>query len=291
MGVWVIWLGVLQGIAEFLPISSSGHLALTQVFFGARADGITAVNVLLHAGTLAAVLIVYRKDLARLLPAALSLTGGFLTCKKRRLPDCSREERTVLYLLAATLPMVAVGIADALIGRIAGAGLTDALDAAAARRPVVIGALLMLNGVILILSERLAARLRPKKELTPRQALFVGVFQVCALLPGLSRSGMTIAAARICGLEREEALRFSLLLSIPAIGGSLAVAARELSGEALAGRDLRLLLLAAGVSFAVGLCALALLRRTAKKSFLPFGLYSLAAGAAAVIAGIIRYKT
>ena len=182
MGVWVIWLGVLQGIAEFLPISSSGHLALMQVFFGARADGITALSVLLHAGTLAAVLIVYRKDAARLLLAARSLVRGFLTGEKRRTSDMTDGEKTLLWLCIATLPLVFVGVADALIGRFAGAGLIDALDLFVARRPVVIGALLTLNGILLILSEKFAARAGAGEGLTPRRALFIGIFQVCALL-------------------------------------------------------------------------------------------------------------
>ena len=245
-------LGLLQGLAEFLPVSSSGHLVLAQRLLDLDPPG-TALEGVLHLATLAAVLLYFRRDLLRLTRGAL--TGG-------------EEERRYLGLLViGTLPI-------ALAGYLA----RDALQGAFAS-PTLTGAMLLVTGLILAGGSLAWARAR-RPRLCLRDALAVGIAQAAALLPGISRSGITISAGMASGLTPREAARFSFLLSLPAVAGAGALSLAEANlapGEAMG--------LALGGMAALGSGLLAirfLLQLLLRGRLWWFSLYCLAVGALSI---------
>lgn len=269
---FAVFYGILQGLTEFLPVSSSGHLALLQSLTGADlSDGVYfSFDILLHLATLLAVCIVYRKELCGLIPACLTAPGA-LVRGRLRLTCCSERERTVLLLLLATLPLgLGFFVKD----------LVEPLYAC----PRLIGAILMLNGAMLLLSD-CVWRLRRGKPKTaadagPLSALAVGFCQLCALLPGLSRSGSTITGGLLCGFDREFAVKFSFLLSIPAVLGANLLNVGDLCRNPLP-QEAILPCLCGMLSAAVtGVLAMKLLIRISGKNrgFWGFGLYCAAVG-------------
>lgn len=199
-----IILGAIQGVAEFLPISSSGHLALTAYFFGQTAVPLL-FDVLLHVATLAAVLIVFRERVL----ALLAVLGRFIVRKSR--PDDADGLRMIVALIIATAVTGVIGFS-----------IKDFVDPAAfdegSRKWFYFGVsvCLVITGLVLLFS----GRYQPKKTTRvpgPLQAIIVGVAQGIGVIPGISRSGSTIAASLFAGLDRSKAGEFSFLLSIPAI--------------------------------------------------------------------------
>ena len=286
--VFPLLLGLIQGIAEFLPISSSGHLALMQSYFGEelRAQvSVTGFSVLLHAGTLCAVLIAYRREVCAIAGAMTTLPRGFLKEKRKRWAQFDGGERAFVLVAVGTLPLVALKIADELAGRLTGAGLIDEMDLRIACRPAAVGLILIFNGALLYFSEKIGKGDRALEELTVRGALAVGLFQMLAVLPGLSRSGATFVAGRMCGLRREEALRFSFLLSVPAVLGSIIVEVPELIGsKRLGAREAVIFGGAAAIAFVAGLMSLGLLRRISRKKDLKgFAYYTAGLGVLTLI--------
>lgn len=211
-------LAVVQGATEFLPISSSGHLVLMQTVLGLD-EPLLLFDIVLHVGTLLAVVIFYRDSIADIVKD--SWTGLQAFAKTRSLSDLFAGEgaRVALFVVAATIPTGVIGLL-----------LEDLLDPGGGARiitaPVVFG-ILIINGFILITHRWIEERdARPARELTVWNmtlwaALLVGVAQGLAVLPGISRSGTTITAALLLGAARTRAARFSFLLSIPAILGAL----------------------------------------------------------------------
>ncbi|MBP3322444.1 MAG: undecaprenyl-diphosphate phosphatase [Clostridia bacterium] len=286
-------LGIVQGLAEFLPVSSSGHLALFQSFFGnglAKYDSITAFNVLLHLGTLVAVFIVYRKDLAAMLPALLSIPKKLWKHKTGiRLSHLNYDERMVISVVVATLPLVFLKLFDIVLEKLTSFSLLDAMEQYITNQPISVGLILIFNGLLLFFSDRLVRKERPIEDFKPLNALLVGIFQMFAILPGLSRSGSTITGGRLNGLDRPSAVRFSFLLSIPAILGSCVTELPELfSDSSLRVGDWLIFLAATAVACLVGLASMKLLDYIAKKSsFKPFSYYCFAVGTLAVIGGVL----
>ena len=180
--------GVIQGIAEFLPISSSGHLAIFQNIFGMSDGGaITAFNVLLHVGTLLAVFVVYFKDIIALIPAFFSLIGK-LFAKKFGFRYYNESERLLILMVIATVPLVVIALL----------GLDEYLEKVNGCLWA-IGAILIFNGCVLLISDRVGKQNATIGQMSPMRALFVGLCQMCALLPGLSRSGSTITGGLFMG--------------------------------------------------------------------------------------------
>lgn len=196
-------LGGIQGLTEFLPVSSSAHLILARAFFGvdAQAFGL-AFDVACHVGTLIAVLIFFREDLRRMVAAVPAAVRGPST------PDARR-----IWLIAVgTVPIVIVGLT-----------LADFIEAST-RTPAVAASALLVGAALLFLIERIGGATRDESALGLGGAFIIGVAQSVALIPGVSRSGSTIATGMLLGLRREVAARFTFLLSVPAI---LAAAAKE----------------------------------------------------------------
>jgi undecaprenyl-diphosphatase len=224
-------LGVVQGLTEFLPVSSSAHLILARAFFGWDAEAAfgKAFDVACHVGTLAAVVFYFRQDLMRMAAAVPeALQGGHG-------PDARR-----LWLIAAgTVPIVIVG-----------ALWSDAVDAV--RTPEVAAVALLAGAILLLVIERRGAAGADEGGLTLAGALIIGVAQSIALIPGVSRSGITIAAGMALGLRRDAAARFTFLMSIPAIVAAAAKEALELREVGISSADAWLFLVGMTTSAVVG---------------------------------------
>ncbi len=202
-----VFCGIIQGLAEFLPISSSGHLAIAHSFFETSgAEGNLMFDLLLHLATLIVVLTFYYRDIFPLVPAFFTMTGKIFR-GKIHFCEWTVHERYVLMLMLATFPLAA------------GLFVKDQVELIALY-PKLVGGILVLNGFVLILADRMAKHMKDR-ELTPISAFGIGCFQLlAAMLPGLSRSGSTISGGLFFGLSREEAVRFSFILSVPAIFGA-----------------------------------------------------------------------
>ena len=204
-----IILGLVQGIAEFLPISSSGHLAIFQNFFGlvdVESENLF-FDVLLHLGTLLAVFVAYRKDIGELIVAFFSLFTRDTQQAAKSSRDYRPARRMILLIIIATLPLFLVLPIKKYVE-----GLYY--------NTFFIGAALLVTGLLLFLSDRFRKGYKTEKSATLLDALFVGFAQALATVPGLSRSGTTIAAGLTRKFERPFAVRFSFLMSIPAVLGA-----------------------------------------------------------------------
>jgi len=205
-----LFLGILQGLTEFLPISSSAHLILAPWFFGwqnSLVDSLT-FDVALHAGTLVAILWYFWKDW-------VDLTLGFFRIVGRRRID-GFQERLLLYLVLATIPAA-----------IAGFALENMIERSF-RNPGLIVFPLAAVSLLMIYVEKRAQNSHPLDKITLLDSLLIGLAQALALLPGVSRSGITITTGLFRGYQRESATRFSFLLSTPAIAGAAFLQLRHL---------------------------------------------------------------
>jgi undecaprenyl-diphosphatase len=236
----VVILAIIQGVAEFLPISSSGHVVVGAAVFdslGSHLHEMITVNVVLHLGTLAAIVVFYRRQIWE------------LTVK---------DHRGIALLVLATLPAIIVGPPLEVFG------------GRALKSPLLTGWMFLVTGGLLVWTLRLKPGRIAWRDLGYGWALLIGVFQAVAVLPGISRSGATIVAGLACGMKREDAATFSFLLAIPVIAGAavfkLAGSLRGPSESA----QVELLGLGAAISFAVGLVSLAWLIRWLRKGHLHY---------------------
>jgi len=203
-------LGLIQGLTEFLPVSSSGHLVLAQYFFGVEEGGV-ALDVVLHLGTLAAVIIFFWRDIVRLasaVPYLFSKKGG---------EQKQGDKRVLWMLVAASVPTAILGFA-----------FEDFLTSLYAT-PAVVPYTLLVTAVLMFFANRMLDGRRRLPGMKTGNALLIGVFQGLAIMPGISRSGSTIFGALLQGFQRDEAARFSFLLSIPAILGATVFKFDEIS--------------------------------------------------------------
>lgn len=259
-----VLLGIVQGLTEFLPVSSSGHLVLGQALLGIRVQGVV-FEVFVHFGTLVAVLTVFREDVGGLLKAFFRF-GWLRQPLLITTPENDNYDHRVLHLVVGTLPVVLVGLT-----------FGDTLESAFAH-PRFAALMLLFTGLILLLSRVAGA---PSGEMTAVKALAVGVSQVVAILPGISRSGITIATALFTGVNREEAVRFSFLLAIPAIAGAAVLKALELVRSAPGAAEIVSLTLGTVAAYFFGMLAIRWLIAAVRRGHLDrFGYYCLTVGAA-----------
>jgi undecaprenyl-diphosphatase len=211
-------LGVIQGLTEFLPVSSSAHLILARAFFGFDGDKFgLAFDVACHVGTLIAVLIYFRRDIAEMIAALPYLfRPGTVSGKSEH-----ASSRLIWLLAAGTIPAVVVGL------------LFKNRIEEHMRTPIVAAVALALGGIMLLVAERLGSRTRGDRSLTMLEAVLIGCAQALALVPGVSRSGATLTVALLIGLRRAEGARFVFLLAIPAILGAAASEAPRLFAAGL----------------------------------------------------------
>ncbi|HSR67536.1 MAG TPA: undecaprenyl-diphosphate phosphatase [Acidobacteriota bacterium] len=264
--VQALLLGILQGLTEFLPISSSGHLLLLPWLLGWKPMGL-AFDVMLHVGTLAAVLVYFRRDWMRLAARLLGRTA------EASAPGRAREYTpTWGQIIAASLPAA-----------LAGAFLKDFIEQAL-RGPEVVVFNLIFFGLLLGLADLKGSQERGGEALGLRAALLIGLAQALALAPGVSRSGITITAALLLGFRRWDAARFSFIIATPLIAGAATLQSYELLSSAQG--SIAFGVLAAGMTAAAlsgWLCIKYFLRYLQSASLMPFVLYRLALGALALI--------
>lgn len=197
--LYAVLLGILQGVTEFLPISSSGHLVLAEAWLGLEEAGLS-FDVTLHLGTFSAVLIYFRQDLWHM--------ARSLWPKSVRDEELLFQRRLAGYLCLATMPAVAAGL------------LLDEAAATVLRQPVVVAGTLAAAGLLLLAAEKLVTHRRPLKTITMADAMVIGLLQAAAIVPGVSRSGITMTGGLFRGLNRMAVTRFSFLLSAPIILGA-----------------------------------------------------------------------
>lgn len=220
--LYAILLGILQGLTEFLPISSSGHLVIAQDIFNIQGADL-AFDVILHLGTLVAVLIYYWQDVLNLISEFFILIGDFIKGKRPKLLDYSRPYRVLMVMIIiATVPTAIIGLVfNDLFSR-----LFETAD--------FVGYALIVTGILLWIANGIVSGRKDIKHMTAGDAITVGLIQGLAITPGISRSGSTIFAGLIRGLNRELATRFSFLLSIPAILGAVVVEGKDVFESASA---------------------------------------------------------
>lgn len=259
----VTFLAFIQGATEFLPISSSAHLILPSVLFGWDDQGLT-FDVAVHLGSLLAVLWYFRKQVSELMLE-------WLASLFRRKPH-SAASRLAWLLILATIPAGLAGI------------LLEQYVEAYARSAFVIGTASILFGLLLLLADRRSqSSADPPAELSTiswRQALIVGLAQALALIPGTSRSGITMTAALFCGLRRETAANLSFLMAIPIIAATGLLRAAELFAADVSAMDVGVLVYATLLSALIAyLCIHYFLRFIAHVGFMPFVIYRVLLGA------------
>jgi undecaprenyl-diphosphatase len=252
-------LGVLQGLTEFLPISSSAHLRIFPELFGWGDPG-AAFTAVIQIGTELAVLIYFRKDIWRIASAWVQ------SLYKPELRG-TLDSRMGWYIIVGSLPIVVLGVL-----------LKDIIEEDF-RSLWIIGTTLIVLGIILGIADRVGKSDRSISRMSMGHAVALGLAQACALVPGVSRSGATISMGRFLGYDREAATRFAFLLAIPAVVGAGLFELQEIPGGDNAYGPLPTLV-ATVVSFVVGYAAIAwLLRYVSTKSYLPFVIYRIALGA------------
>lgn len=253
----LLLLAVVQGIGEFLPISSSGHLLLANELWqragGKQLPDLLGAEIMLHGGTLLSILVVYRRRIAGLL---------------------AEDRRMIGLLLVGTLPAVVVGLPLHEI-----TPLKECLQ-----NSLLAGCMLPLTGTMLLWCARRDEGSTEYRHITYWQALMIGTAQAVAILPGISRSGATIVAGIGVGLRRDAAASFSFLLAIPAILGAVVLEAKDFAAHSMNRSEAAELLAAAAVSFLVGLAALALLLRWLRQGRLqPMAWWCIAVGTVFVL--------
>ena len=256
-------LGVVQGIAEFLPISSSGHLVilselLQRVTGRENPHSNMQMNVALHFGTLLSILVVYRADLIRLID----------------------NRRLCLWIVLATVPVVIVG-----------GGFKDAIERTM-QSPLSAGCFLLVTAALLLVAHKSQKADIPLEKLSWSQALTIGIFQAVAIIPGISRSGSTIAGGLVVGIRREAATTFSFFIAIPAILGAVFLTTIDILKGNGGVHAPSALLLGAAVSFVVGLFSLRwLIQIISQKKLYWFAWYCAVAGLATILWQCIEYWT
>jgi len=253
--VHILILAVIQGIAEFLPISSSGHLVIVgSLLMDDNQSGkldVADVNIVLHAGTLLSIVVVYWRQIVNLL---------------------GEDRRTIPLLIAGTFPVVVVGVA------------AKALFEPVFSNALLAGVMLLVTGTVLLVTSRIEHGDGRYSEMGLLKALWIGIAQAFAILPGISRSGTTICTGLFTGLSRQDAATFSFLLAIPAIGGASLLEMIHLMTDAELTTPIPTLLAGAVLSFLVGLVALAWLLRWLQKGRLQyFAYWCLLAGLGVVV--------
>ena len=270
-------LGLVQGVAEFLPISSSGHLTLFQHFFGMEEPD-NLFNVLLHFATLLAVCIYYFRDVVEMVTEFFRGLASLFS-RRRQGGDIPEARRMVLLVIVGTLPLFVVLL------------IKDYVEALGAS-PVFVSCALLMTGCILFLSDRMAGGRKTARTATLKDVLLVGVAQGLATVPGLSRSGCTISAGMAVGFERKFAVRYSFLMSLPAVLGATILEVKdvlEMEGGFASGL-LPKYLVGMAVAGVVGYFSIRLVNLLAAKGkFGAFAYYCWAAGIVALILSLMGW--
>lgn len=271
MDLGVILLAIIQGIAEFLPISSSAHLIIFRDLFGIGANVIgenfsLAFDIALHFGTLLAIVIYFFNDFWNI----------FIKGITKGVKDT--EGKLLWFIVIATIPAAIVGVL-----------FEDIIENAVRSNFVLIALALIVMGIIIYLVDRYSKQTKGFKQMTIKDALIIGCSQIFALIPGFSRSGTTIAAARSLKLDREDAAKFSFYLSAPVVCGAVVLSLFKKTTIAAISANISVFIIGVLISFISGLlCIEFLLRYIKKHDFKAFMWYRLILGIIVIIYTIVR---
>ena len=272
-----ILMGIIQGVAEFLPISSSGHLALFQTFFGMEnmEEKYMFFTVLLHFGTLISVCMVYWRDIVDMI-REFFLGIAALAGRKDTGVAPPPARRMVMLIIIATVPLFVVVF------------LRDAVNQLFSNS-IMVSCALLATGFILFFSDRMARGHKTAKNATVADALIVGCGQALAVIPGLSRSGTTISVGMMRGFDRAFAVRFSFLMSLPAVLGANVLEIKDALASNFPIEELPMYLVGVAVSAVVGYFAIRLVKSLSDKGkFGKFAYYCWAVGLGSLVAGIVK---
>ena len=269
-----IILGLVQGLAEFLPISSSGHLALLQQAFGIHEDKVLLFAVLLHVGTLISVFIVYWKDIWELIVELCLTIKDLCTGKGLRLAERPVRKLGVM-IIVATIPTAIIGLV-----------FSDFFDSLY-NSVIPIGVGLIITGFLLIFAEKKGEGNRGIQQMNFRNAIFIGLVQGVAICPGISRSGSTLFGSLICNLNRKFAVKFVFLISIPSILGSAVLEAPAALEAGVTAAEVGPVLVGMLVAAVSGLVAIkTMIKIVSDKKLSYFSYYVWALGLFVVLYGI-----
>lgn len=271
--------GIIQGLTEFLPVSSSGHLSLYQHFTGNNGEGALLFSAILHLGTLAAVFIAFRKTICGLIVELFSLIKDIFT-GKFKWKTMNPQRRVIIMLVISLLMLIPFYI------------FKNYFEKVSEDNDIVIeGICFLYTSVILFISDKCVKGNKKFGDITVKNAVTVGAFQGIALLPGVSRSGSTISSGLFCGFERSTAVEYSFILGIPAIlGGCLLQVKDAVEQKAM---DIDFVNFGAGfiVSAVVGICAIKMVNWLVKSDkFKIFAIYTLILGIVVTGIGIFEHS-
>lgn len=270
--------GIIQGLTEFLPVSSSGHLSIIQYFTGQNSDAGAMFSIALHLGTLIAVICAFHKTIFKLIAEFIIMVVDLFTGKFST-KHLSPYRRMVLMLIVSLLPLVLVVF------------LKDFYESFSTDNDIIMeGIFLMITGILLFISSKCVTGHKKAANMTAKDALIIGTAQAIAPLPGISRSGSTISAGLLCGLEKEFAVSFSFIMGIPAVLGAVVLEIPDMATSTAI--PLPVMLTGIIVSAIFGLLAIKLVKLLIKNnSFKYFSYYTLIVGAIVIVLGIVELAT
>ena len=289
--VQAIILGVIQGLTEFLPVSSSGHLAIMKNILRMDLETGALYDVLLHVATLVAICIVMRKDIAKLILAFSSIVRDVFTNFLIFIDRITHKDDQyyIKIMSSAYRRFVVLIIVSSIPTAIIGFLLNDIIETVE-NELLVPGICLIATAVIILISDFLADGTKKPKDATVYDAFAIGTAQGIATLPGLSRSGTTITACILCGFDRKFAVKYSFIMSMPAIFGALILKLSKISSETVTGGDIAVYIVGMVIAAVVGYFALIFTTKLVqKKSFKYFAFYCFGIGVVSIIAYIISF--
>ena len=271
-----IILGLVQGLAEFLPISSSGHLAALQYIFGIDGSNVLTFTVMLHFGTLVAIFVDYWKDIVDLVKELFATIKDICTGQGVQV-NKNDTRKLGFMIITASVPTAIIGLL-----------LNDFFESLYARMTV-IGVCLIITGCGLFFAERYGGGKRTIKDMNFRNAFFIGLCQSVAIMPGISRSGATMIGGLACKFDRAFAVRYAFLISIPSVLGAFLLEVPDAVRSVSDGTGMSLGVMLAGVAVAAvsGYAAIkVMIKAVTNKKLMYFSVYTWIAGAALIIYSI-----
>lgn len=271
-----IILGLVQGLAEFLPISSSGHLAALQYIFGIDGSNVLTFTVMLHFGTLVAIFVVYWKDIVDLVKELFATIKDICTGQGVQV-NKNDTRKLGFMIITASVPTAIIGLL-----------LNDFFESLYAKMTV-IGVCLIITGCGLFFAERYGGGKRTIKDMNFRNAFFIGLCQSVAIMPGISRSGATMIGGLACKFDRAFAVRYAFLISIPSVLGAFLLEVPEAVRSVSDGTGMSLGVMLAGIAVAAvsGYAAIkVMIKAVTNKKLMYFSVYTWIAGAALIIYSI-----
>ena len=277
-------LGLVQGLTEFLPVSSSGHLALFKILFHVNTDTGLMFDVMLHLGTLIAIFAVYYKDIIRMVVEAFKIIRDvFINIVRLFRNKFGKEENEYLKIVTNgyrkfVLLVIVSTIPTGIIGLVA----SDFVEMAS-EILLIPGICLIITSILLFISDRIQGGNKGPKNVSYTNGFIIGICQGIATLPGLSRSGTTIAACLISGFDRRFAVKYSFIMSIPAVLGAAILELKDFSTAALSGTEILYYVIGMAVAAIVGyICIKTMLVIVRNKKFTIFSIYCLIIGALSI---------